>query len=224
MFERPSDRVSQRLLSATPLAAPKDAETVLEMFGQLSQRQHPDPGGRQLDREGNAVDLGADLTDEHVVAGPRREVGITFGRSLLEQCRTGRRGIQWRKPVELLTANRNRLPAGGEHRGPLDPQDATEELTDRVDDVLATVEDEQQSPMLQIVHDAVLEAETRLHPGTERLRHRVGDRLIVAHWRQFAHHHTVLEMLAQRPRHVDDKAGLADAARTDHGDHPMIAQ
>ena len=77
----------QRLLAraASRAPAPERAERVVEALGDLDRRQQSAPGGRELDRQRQAVDAPADLPDRGGVAVVEREAGIVGSRAVAEQ-------------------------------------------------------------------------------------------------------------------------------------------
>ena len=74
----PVDGVAQRLLADGQVAAAagEQIETALEARPDLRRREDPDPRRRQLDRQRQAVETGADLGDRRRILRGQRERGL----------------------------------------------------------------------------------------------------------------------------------------------------
>ena len=154
----------------------RQPEPGLEPVGQIGQGQRPQPHGGQFDRERDPVQPPAQAYHVRAVGRRDGESGHHHGRALREELRrvavvavgsprvprrgesVGRRGrLRDRKRahrVDVLPGHVERLPAGrqqGHARGL--PEHALGERRARVDEVLASVEDEQQLAPAQVVQD-----------------------------------------------------------------------
>ena len=114
--ERPLDGRPQRPmpLDAGPPAAGQEPQTIVEPLHQIRRREAPGAGGGQLDGERDAVEAAADLLDV-VPAGVRVERPRGRRRPLVEQLDARPRRFQRRDDDELLVAEAEALPRGGEH-------------------------------------------------------------------------------------------------------------
>ena len=85
-LEAPLDRRAERALAGRSLArAGEQGEPLVEPFLELRERQHIEPRGRELDRQGNPVEAATDASDRGEVAVPRAEVGSHQHRSVEEE-------------------------------------------------------------------------------------------------------------------------------------------
>ena len=108
----PLDRRPQRLLALGQVAPAggEERQPVLQPAEQLVRLEHLHPGGRQLDRERQAVEAAADLGQPAVVAAEARQHGL---RPLPEEL--DRRRLRERRERELaLARDPERLAARGE--------------------------------------------------------------------------------------------------------------
>ncbi len=129
-----------------PPAADQEPQPVLEPVEQLRRNECARACGGELDGQRNPVEATADLRHLLPPVG-EVEVRVEGEGTLREQLGAGSCGVQRRQRDELLGADRQRLPGGGQYpdaRAVLD-----ESLTGRsgaLDDVLAVVEDQQGLP------------------------------------------------------------------------------
>jgi hypothetical protein len=167
----PRHRRLEGLLAAhaTTGSAGEQAEPVLEPVQDLLGREHPDPGGGQLDGQRDPVEAGADLGHDggggvrhgEVRPGLHGPVDEEPHRVVAAQ-RFHRAGValegqrQGRDPPGHLATDPEGLPAGG-HDGNAGtgPQDRLAHRRAGVEDVLAVVQDHQEIPGGQMGGEAL---------------------------------------------------------------------
>ena len=158
-----------------PPAADQESEPVLEPVEQLRRCECAGACGGELDGQRHSVEATADL--RHVLPpGGQVEVRVEGEGTLREQLGAGSCGVQWRQRDELLGADRQRLPGGGQH---LDTWALVDEsLTGRggaLHDVLAVVEDQQGPTPPQRPDDGLHGLLGGCLRESECLQHRPGD-------------------------------------------------
>ena len=152
----PADRVVHRPVARVAAAAHRlqQPEALVEPAGDLGDAERPRPGRGQLDRERDAVEPSADLDDDRCGPGVEHERGIGGAGPLDEQRHRGDRGglgvgvvlgagggERFDRPHLLAgTASGSRLVARTETDRRF-AQDPADERRDRLDQVLAVVED-----------------------------------------------------------------------------------
>lgn len=156
------------------------AETDQELF----QRHRGQSYGGQLDRQRDAIELTADLRDRGPVLHGDPEPGTHRRRAFGEQ-RDGRevrlhrvpgrfRGGQRRDRPDLLPRDPQYLPAGGQHPHPLGGrQQRGQHLGAVIQDVLTAVDNKQQLPILDIVHQLSQRPPGRTKGEVQTYGHRV---------------------------------------------------
>ena len=158
-IEAPSECRPQRLLPGHRRAAsPREqVERVIDALDHLGRREHADPGRRELDREGHPVEAVAEGRDRDRVLVVQLEAGGGLARPNREQPdrlrlqRSFRGGVidqlrerEGRDPPGHLTGNAERLAAGRQHgEARAVAEQRLDEVRDRLDQVLAVVEQEQ---------------------------------------------------------------------------------
>ncbi|WP_434096172.1 hypothetical protein [Streptosporangium roseum] len=128
----PVDHRPQGLLPGrgTPLAGGQQAETVVQPLGQPARAQRPDPGGRQLQREGEAVEPSADRRDRGGVV------------RVEDEARRGRRRARHEQAHGARPAQVGEFRAGG-GAGELQRRDRLEHLSRDGQGLLAGRQDAQ---------------------------------------------------------------------------------
>ena len=113
---RPVEGGAQRLVAGRrrPGAAGQHAEHVVEPPRELPDRQHPHPGGGQLDRQRQPVEARAHLSDRLPARVGDGEGRRDKARPVLEQPRRVR-ALERRYRPGAFALDAERLPAGGEH-------------------------------------------------------------------------------------------------------------
>ena len=138
----PGDRRAQRPLPLRrrPRSAGEQGQPLLEPFEQDRRRERLDAGGRELDRERQAVEAPADLG--HLAV--RREVGATARRRCTKSSIAS--ALAQRVDGDLpLAVDVQRLAARHEHRQPRAGADRLGEAGGCVEQMLEVVEHEQQA-------------------------------------------------------------------------------
>ncbi len=208
------------------VAAVQQREMVVcgQSRGDLLDGELAQPRGRELDRQRQPVQRGADLGDGGAVGRTDDETGADGGRAVGEQ--PYRRVVrpQWSQRQQRLAGQPERLPAGREHRdaGTFGQQGA-DQRRDGVDDVLAVVQHQQ-----QLAVERGDQATDRVGGGAERrLPHaeRAEDRRrhLVGNGGQVHHAHLAAAQRSAGGDRLEREAGLADAAGAEDGDQPGVA-
>ena len=162
----PVDQAAQRLLAGldAATAAGEQREAVVEASDEVDERQRAQPGRRELDGQGQAVEALDELLGQGLLVGADREVGPDGGRTCREEVERLVAGQRGDRPGDL-TGHGQRLPAGGQHVQPgALAEERNRQLRRLVDDVLAVVEDDEGTPAAERVHQAV----ELLHGGVAR--------------------------------------------------------
>ena len=229
----PLDGGLQRLLAASGVgaAAGQQPEPLIEQPGDLGRAQRRDPGGGQLDRQRDPVELLQTSPTAATFAvvsaevatrgtGPLDEEGHRIAGGGGRHVRVCGRQRQRPQPEHLLPAHAQRLPAGGQDAHPAAAaQDVRGQRRRRVRQVLAVVQDQQQRALgAQELHDAAGHRQTgpRTRPqgGRDSLRHR----LVVNGRVKLAQPRPITERWQLVGRDVQREASLADPADAGHGD------
>ncbi len=160
-------------------AAPagQHAEAIVEQSGELRQRQHAQPGGRQFEGEREVVEPAAQLGDDRLGVGVDRERGARRRPAFGEQL-DGGVGTESADREQRLAGHPERLTAGGDHEQVRDlAEQGFDDGRGRGDDVLAVVEHDHQRATAQV-------AEQQLRPPAPSPRHppRNRDRRRRARW------------------------------------------
>ena len=211
----PLHRRPQRLVALRPAttAALQQPEAVRQLVGEIAECHRTDPSGGQLDGQRKAVQAVADRGDHRQVGVRRRERGVRRCGPLAEQLHPALRRRQGRHWPHPLRGHADRLAARGQQRnrgtGGRDPR---RQPGDRIQDVLAVVQDQQHPAAAEGVrhgfgHGHVLLAADRQHAGDG-----VGDRVGACHRRQLHRPDAVGEPVDQGPRQLRRQSGLPDAA------------
>ncbi len=188
----------------------EQGEPVAETLGDLGHGQDPGPGGRELDRERQAVQRSTDLGHGRCGLGGERERRPALGGESREQPDGLRFGERRQRPRHLpvqpespLAGRENAYPGGGvKHRD--------DELAHRLDQVLAVVEHEEQLGAAQPL-------------DTVRPRHRPcerGGQLRGGRYSLQSHQPGPARCTAAAGD-LDRQPGLAHAGRTDQRDEPV---
>ncbi len=224
---RPVDRASQRLVTfhRGPATARQQSELIVETRRDLGRRHRLDPGRRELDGERDPVEARADLFDRSRVFGRHRELCPRLGRALGEQRdrvagepeRRQRDHAFARKRESLTTRRHYRDPRRGVYQ-------AIDEFRDRVEQVLAIVEDEQELLRAEKVEQSLVEGLThaRLHP--ERGSDRLDDRLGLPDGRELAQPRAVAVARERFGRDLGRESRLADTTHAGQRDDPCIGE
>ena len=188
----PVEQSLHRALTLRERAVPaaQQAESLLQALEDLRGREHRHPGGRELDGQGHAIELPADLDDDVVVASGV-ETWRDRARSIDEQpCRLvrDREGID---PPNVFSGDGQRLPSGRQER---DTGTAREhgrrETRRRVEHVLAVVQDDHRRPRLEMLEDNVTLVAT-VGGHAERFGDDRRHGLAIRNRRQVGHPHAV---------------------------------
>jgi hypothetical protein len=146
-------------------------EAVVEAPGDLPHRQRLDPGGGQLDRQGQAVEGPADGLDGGGGVVVEREPPARPGRAVGEQRHRVGQGQRVQR-IQGLAVDPERCLAGGEDpEGPGLVQQPGGKVGGAVDDVLAVVEDQHRLGPREAVEQRLLAA-----GELQRLGHQLEDR------------------------------------------------
>ena len=206
-------------------------EVFVEHGCQSAQAEHVDADCGELDRQGQPVEAKADISDdrrigigetEPVEARPRpldKQLHRGKSQRLLggQRARCGRCRDRL-EPVDPLAFGAQCLPAGGENvnvRGT--SKDGFRQRRNRIDHVLAVVEHEQQSLVLQERRQAGNRTGGRNGKPQHR-RHRERDELPVDDRRQIDEPDAIVVDRKQLLGRGDRNRGLADAAGPGDGD------
>ena len=225
--DRPVDRGAQGLLAAQFAAArPREQrEAVAEPTFDVGQAHRAGPTGGELDREGHAVETGADPRDRLEVFGGWGEVRCDRDDALHEEAYRIRVGTGFERPdgdhvlaieVEVLARCREEPQRRDVVEQPVD------ELGDVVDQVLAVVDD----------HEGVARGEmvAQLPVGRggrgefHRAAHGREDAVGLVDLGQVREVHAAGERGAHAASGFDGEARLADAAGADERDQPGIVE
>jgi hypothetical protein len=192
--------------------ATRQQPTTVELARYLRGTHRPHPRRGQLDRQRQPVEPPADLGDGALFLPIGGEVWPVGAGALDEQ---GARVLGWqrRHRPALLAVHAERLPAGGQHRHRwAQPHHLVDQPCGRIQDVLAVVEHEQQSPVREVLDHGLLDREALALPHAQRHGHRVSDRAARAERGELAEPGAVGE---PGPLPVGDRhgePGLADSA------------
>ena len=206
-------------------ATGEEAETVGEQGVDLCHRQHPHPGCRQLDGQGDAVKPAANIGHGSGIVFIDRKAGLgqagavdeephRFGR--LQGRRVRRRWQRQRAHRQhLLTGHAQGLTAGGQQcQLRTAVKQRLGDCGGGVDQVLAVVQHDEGAPLCQVGAQAVNQRRLRLLAHTQHRRQRGGDALRLAQRRQIDKpdaigegRHLLLRQLQRQPR----LAAAADA-------------
>ncbi len=230
----PVDGRPQRLLARQggPAPAGEQAEALVEAVEQAVQGQGAQPGGGELDGQRQPVQPAADRHDDRdrVVADRQPDA---LGPGPVHEQRDRVRGLgrhragiaglrqrQRRHPVDDLSADAERLTAGGEQAHPrASPDEGIGGLGARVDQVLAVVEDDQDVLRDQGVEQGLQGGPAGLRDDPERSgdgrRHGLG----VGDRGQFDQPHPVAAAVEQLGGHLQAQPRLAAPAGPGQGDH-----
>ena len=182
----PIQRGAQRLLAGRSRAgtAGQQREAVAEPSRYLSDAEHPQSSRGQLEGQRDALQPAADLGDDGRVVLRQGELRTRLTGTIAEQLdrlrgshvsRRARRLVGHRKGRHRnrdLAGQPEQLPAGGEHPDALSvPQDGLDEGRDRVEDVLAVVEQQQRVTAGQVPADLLDRWRELRHGQPERSRH-----------------------------------------------------
>ncbi len=198
-----------RICGAWP--ASEQPEAVTQTIGQVRQRQRRHTCRREFECERHAIELPADLRQRQQVRLRQRQQARADGRRPLDEQRSscelqyllGRCPLGWhreRRDADLhLAGNGEGFPAGCQHGDVFGrAEDGVDEPGDRVDDVLAVVQHQQQPPVGEIGKQAG--AHRRIRIGTvqrhaERVRDRQRHVIRVAHRRETGQMDMLLEVV-----------------------------
>ena len=235
----PVDRRAERPLTRQGRAAPagQDPEAVLEAGEEVVESEDVDPGGRELDRQRDAIEPATDTRDHLGVvigqgeAGPlsRRAVAEQLDRFVASSCRgrgrtTRVRGRERRDAPGQLARDAERLTARGE-----DPQtgsvaeEAIDQLGRDLDDVLAVVQDHQRPLGGDMLGDRVRQRPSRDVADTEGGGDGRRDERRIRQRRQIDEPDTVIEGLEQVGSGLQSEPRLPGPAGPDERHETMLA-
>ena len=198
----PGDRGPQRVLALVGVlrAAGQQRQPLVEPAQQRLGRERPHPRRRELDRERQAVEPGADLRDG---------LGVLLGDPEVGRRRLGPLGEERdrvRRPelgdaVGLLAVEAERRAAGGQQlqAGRLGQAGSTSGRRRR-QHLLEVVEHEQELLVAQVLDQRLERALARLLAQAERLRDRRHDELRLPHRRELDEGSAAREPLAHAGR------------------------
>ena len=168
------------------------------------QPQARDPGGCQLDREGQGVHAPADLLDQLVVGGVRAHTGICDPGP--EQLDRGGRDVQRSNRDDVLALHAEALPRRRQHVHPNRAEHAIQPRAHRSQHLFAVVDHEQRPPRAALLGEG---GGDEVRSGRSRLDRRQVDE---------AHH---VEAALHGCCDGDRETGLAHASHADQGDEPL---
>ena len=219
-----------------PHGGGEQRQAALEPLRDAGRREHPQLRGREFDGQGKPFEAAADVHDRAGVLfrelerglgrlGPVDEQGHCGGLLSALQRSGGavRRRRQRRHVVDLLAPDSQHDAAGHqEARSRCDRVQPDEHRCD-VDDLLEVVEHEQHVAAGEGVRDALLERRFAVVADAEGVGDRGEQQRGFEHVLQADEVGAVGEHVACRDRDLDREAALADPARADQADHPVVA-
>ena len=222
----PVERRAQRLLARKRRAAPagEQLEAVLQADVDLVDRQRVRARRSELERERNAVEVVADGRDRRRGAFRQPEGGLLQADALDEHLRgfgarqrleiaAGRGQRQRRHRIDLLAGDLELLAAAREdanlRRG---QQQRGGERGAGVDQVLAIVEQQQQTPRLEMTAERLREVDTGALAHAQHLRDRARHQRRIGDRAELDEPHAVGIRVVRFGRHLQREARLADAA------------
>jgi hypothetical protein len=217
-------------------AAGEQREAIVQPLVDLLQRQRAHPRRRELERERNAFDPGAELGDRRRFALRQREPGLLQLRARHEQldrfgarerfharCRLGQRQRQHR--VHLLARNAQRFAARRDDadvgRG---AQDRVRERRAGAHDLLAVVEDQQCLARFQMRAQRVRERFSRLLAHGEHLCRFMRDERRIADRREIEEPDAVGVRIEHVGGDLQREPRLAEPAHAEEGEQPAALQ
>ena len=206
--------------------AAQQSEPVVEPVAEHVWREQGEAGGRELDRERQAVEPAADLRDGGGVVVGQREIRVDDARAVDEQSRrprtrrwprrgltaVGRRERERGNGEDLLSSDVERLSTRGEDRQLRAGAQQAGDDGRRFGDLLEVVEDDQHPALPEVVGELVLEIalDDLAQPDGARDRHEDGIRVPDAG--QVDEGHAVPEPTREVAGHADGERRLARAA------------
>ena len=231
----PVERRLQRPLPRRRGARPKpqQGQPLVKKRGGLLQPVSLDASGSQLDRERHAVELSADrdhdcrfrIAKVQASAACQRALDEQLGRGERPSRRRGEPRIVWRtgeriQPVDVLTLDPKSLAAG---RQDVDlrrrHEDFRRQRRDRLNQMLASVEDQKHSLVAQIGDQAgrrVVALNRQPQHGGDRR----GDQSRIAQHAEINEQHGARKGIDQMMSDRDGDRGFADAANAHDADKP----
>ena len=239
-LEAPVERRPQGLLPGHRRAASgrEQVERVVEALDDLSRSEDAHPRRRQLDRQRHPVEavaeggdgvrvVAAELESGCGLRGPGGEQPHRLRRQRLLRGRSGDQpgeGERGDAPGHLA-GNAERLAAGRQHgQVRAAAEQSLGEARDRLDQVLAVVEQEQLPAIADVLGEGDLRRPVGGEPGVQRLGDRRADQLGLAERRQLDRPDPVGEILPPLARKLQRQPGLAAAAGPGQGEEPRVAQ
>ena len=223
----PLHGVTQCLVTFQPTARTDEkAEPIIEPVAHLGGRHRRHARGRQLDRQGDPVEVAADL---HHGGGSSWSVNGIPADRLARARRRGRpRPSRYRRQIQrwhcpqLLVANAKPFTAGGKNiHGRRAREDGLDQVGSGIENMLAVVEDQQSDPALQRSGHRLADGLIRLLGDAQHRRHRVGHSRRISDGCEFENPNTVGEFIGKLRRDLQRKAGLADPAHTGQRHQPV---
>ena len=235
----PVQRCTEGLLARRrrPPSAPLQLQPAIEQRHHLAQSMRADPHGGEFDRQRNAVELAAYFGENlgvfvgNLRAMPRR--GSPFSKQA--RSRIGQhlacaqpRALRWplkRTELEdLLAFHKQRLAAGDEDADPGRLLvDALRHPGDGLDDMLATVEDQQQAAAAEVTDDAVGRIRM-VHHEPKGPGDRARDKPRILHHAEVEKANLTVELRREFMRQRDRNGRLADSTRPPERDEPFAQQ
>ena len=233
---RPVHHGPQRLLPRQPGPRPagQQREPLIEPGLQLARRHDPQPGRGQLDRQRDPIQPPADPPGHRgglLVPGQRHPLRGGPVRQqphrLAGQDRPGvsavARSAHGRHPVDALSADAERLAAGGQQRQVrAAPQQRVGQLRARADHVLTVVQQYQQDSPAHRIHQRVQHRTARLLPHPQHVSHRHRDQIRVTQRGKIREPYPVPGAIQQPGRHLQSEPGLARPACAGQRDQPRL--
>ena len=210
-----------------PRAGGEEPEPAVEPGGDLRHVQRVQPGGGQLDGEGQPVEATHDLGDAGQVLRPRGEPRGDGRRSLHEQ-QDGRivlrRRAQRGHGAEHLAVDAQALPAGGHHRHVrASRHHRLDQRRHRFEDVLAVVEQQDHLEVAEHRGEAIVEPHARPTVDGQRGRDRFDGRVGRGGRQLDEHDGSSRPLVAEAVADLDGQPRLADPARSDERHDTVVA-
>jgi len=222
-------------------AAREQPEAILESSPDLLDAEDPQAGRRQLERQRDAVESGADLRDRRGVLRRDPEVGLRGRRPLDEQSdglapgqrlgRLGRRRVtgagqrQRRHAEGRLAGDPQQFAAGGQHpHAGAATEEGVREAGGGLDQVLAVVQHEQQALGLERVGERLRQGPTGFLAHPQGRRHRLRRAGGLGEGGQLHQPHAVKVRGQHVRRRSEGQAGLAHPAGTGQRHQAVGAQ